>query len=102
VRFPDYQERWGWRAVGARTDEVHGRRALTVVYRKRGRGVHYTVVDGSPLELSGDRQRLEDGTPVAVLRDGGARMVAWHEGGHTCILTSRDLDERSLLVFAAW
>ena len=75
IRFPDYADRFGWRPVGARTDEVAGRQAVTVIYRKGGQGVHYTVVDGKPLELNGPAQHMRDGTPAWVVRDGHTRAV---------------------------
>ena len=32
VRFPDYEQKFGWRAVGRRADEIDGRHVTTVFY----------------------------------------------------------------------
>ncbi len=79
----------GFRAIGTRTDTVDGRRAETVIYRRGTVGVHYTVVEGRPLDLpAGDRARAGD-RELALARDGGVSLVVWHQEGKTCILASR-------------
>lgn len=103
VSFPDYARRWGWAAVGARTDRVDGRRATTVIYRRGDRGVHYSIVDGDPLPVPEGARRVEaDGLKLAVLRGGGALMVTWRRGGRTCVLASRTLDAADLVRLATW
>jgi hypothetical protein len=100
VRFPDWEARWGWRAVGARTDRLDGRRAVTVIYRKGGSGVHYTIVDGAPLPWPRGARRVTAGrVRAAVLRDGDAALVVWNRRGHSCILASRTADTSRLLRF---
>jgi hypothetical protein len=104
VRFPNYT--WyakRWRTVGARKDELSGRDALTLVYRDGGRRVGYTIVDGEPLELpAGARRVSRKGKDLAVLRRGGALVLTWRQGGHTCVLASRELDLDELAAFATW
>jgi anti-sigma factor RsiW len=79
----------GFRAVGTRTDTVDGRRAETVIYRRGTVGIHYTVVEGKPLDLpDGDRARDGDRT-LALASDGDVSLVVWHADGKTCILASR-------------
>jgi hypothetical protein len=105
IRFPDWEEKWGWRAVGARTDSVGGREALTVVYRKGQRGVHYTVVDGDALPLPSDGEvRSVDikGTPGVLFADGDAEVLAWHRQGRTCLLASDTLSGEQLTRLAHW
>jgi hypothetical protein len=46
VAFPDLG-RFGWRATGARTDDVAGRSAVTVYYSHDGRQLRYTIVSGA-------------------------------------------------------
>jgi hypothetical protein len=46
VAFPDLG-RFGWRPIGARTDDVAGRAAVTVYYARAGRQVRYTIVAGA-------------------------------------------------------
>jgi hypothetical protein len=79
----------GYRAVGTRTDTVSGRTAETIVYRSGDEGIHYTVVDGKPLDLPGTRRTEVEGLEVALARDGDVNLVVWHAGGKTCILASR-------------
>lgn len=79
----------GYRPVGARTDEVDGRRAVTVIYRRATVGVHYTILDGDLLELPGTRRVGAGGLRLALDRDGDVNLVAWHARGKTCILASR-------------
>ena len=102
VRFRDYGSQYGWRAVGRREDRVDGRRAVTVVYRNGGRGVHYAVLGGAPVRLPDGRRVTVQGRRYVVLRNAGATLVAWHQGGHTCVLASKAVGERELVRFASW
>jgi hypothetical protein len=104
VRFPNYT--WyakSWTTVGARRDELSGREALTLVYRGGGKRVGYTIVDGDPLDVpAGARRVSAKGDGYDVFRRGETLIVTWREGGHTCVLASRDLDEDRLVAFATW
>lgn len=103
IHFPDYGSKWGWKAIGARTDRVDGRDALTVIYAKDGTGVHYTVVDGDALPTP-DGAKVVDvkGTPVALKRDGDTLTASWEVNGHTCILATKAADETQLLKLVDW
>lgn len=79
----------GFRAVGARTDDVGGRNAETIVYRRGATGIHYTVVDGKPLDLLDGGRTTAGDLELALGRDGDVSLVAWHRDGKTCILASR-------------
>jgi hypothetical protein len=95
VHFPNYRT---WRPVGSRTDEVDGRRAVTVAYRASGAAVGYTIVDGAPLKLPENVEWHEySGVRVAVLREGAERVIAWKQGGRTCIVAGRRSDVAALL-----
>jgi hypothetical protein len=99
VRFPTYAT---FRAVGSRTDELDGRRAVTVTYRASGGPVAYTIVDGAPLAVPGDASwRDVAGFRVAVLRDGTERVITWEQGGRTCIVAGAQDDVAALLREAA-
>ncbi|WP_205697689.1 hypothetical protein [Conexibacter sp. SYSU D00693] len=90
VRVPDYGYGTGWEARGRRTDEVDGRRAVTLLYRTpAGRQVGYTVVDGT-LPVPGDVARHAGGPrgPAEVRRD-GAGVLTWRVQGQTCLLAGR-------------
>jgi hypothetical protein len=95
VRFPNYAH---WRVIGARKDDIDGRRALTVAYQGYGAPVSYTIVDGDPLDVpeKADWRELS-GYRVAVLRDGRERVITWEQGGRTCILAGKGEDVTALL-----
>jgi hypothetical protein len=105
VQFPNYT--WyakRWSTVGARRDELSGRDALTLSYRGgRGQRLGYTVVDGKPLSVPDGARRLSaKGIRLAVVRREGTLIVTWQEGGHTCVLASRDMSVKELVAFATW
>lgn len=103
VQFPNYRYSTPYRTTGARSDELHGRHALTVVYGLGAKRIGYTIVDGKPLSVpSGARRVTREGLRVAVLRRHGALVVTWREGGHTCILASRSASLERLVAWAAW
>jgi hypothetical protein len=84
TRFPDYEKKFGWRAVGQHQDEVDGRLVRTVDYRKGGETVRYSIVAGDAIEEP-DGQDLEaEGTRLR--RIGAARAVTWRRSGHTCVM----------------
>jgi anti-sigma factor RsiW len=91
IAFPDWEPRLGWRATGARTDEVDGRQAVTVTYERRGREVAYAILGRPALDLpDGDdayRELTHEGRPA----------VTWIRGGRTCLLLGGDgVDEDTL------
>jgi hypothetical protein len=95
VAFPNPRS---FRPVGAREDEIGGRRAVTVAYRASGDTVTYTIVDGAPLEIpAGTEWRDYGDYRMAVLRSGGRRVLAWEQGGRTCIVAGRREDVAALL-----
>jgi hypothetical protein len=79
----------GFTAVGQRTDTVAGRTARTVIYRRGTVGIHYTIVDGKPLDLPGKRHATVGPLWLSLTRNGDVSLVTWHAGGKTCILASR-------------
>ena len=99
VWFPNYDGYTGWKPIGSRTDDLDGRRAVTVAYQGAGGPVSYTIVDGAPLEVPKgvpwhDYARFR----AAILRDdGGERVIAWEKGGRTCIIAGKGEDVTALL-----
>jgi hypothetical protein len=77
LRFPHPA---GWRAVGARTDQVAGRATRTVFYERDGARVAYTIVSGTPLDGAGRRW----------LRHEERAALVWVRGGHTCVVSGAD------------
>jgi len=103
VRFPNYFGKFGWKAVGTRTDEIDGRATRTVFYEKDGKRIAYTVVSGAALEEpdAADRATVE-GTVIRALRASGREVVTWRRRGHTCVLSSKDVPRAELLALAGW
>jgi anti-sigma factor RsiW len=84
VRFPDYEEKFGWRATGQRDDEVDGRLVRTVTYRKGGQRVRYSIVAGDALDEPDGEDLEAEGTRLRRLGDENA--VTWRREGHTCVM----------------
>ncbi len=101
TRFPNYEEKFGWRAVGQHEDELDGRLVRTVDYRKGGQTVSYSIVAGDAL-AEPDGQDLEaEGTRLR--RIGDAVAVTWRRGGHTCVMkASSAVDLDTVAELAAW
>jgi hypothetical protein len=104
VAFPYWEERFGWRSSGARTDSLGGRTVRTVFYTdNRGRRVGYAIVAGSsPPSLSGGVVRWRKGTPYRLLVENGNRVVVWLRKGHLCVVSGRGISESTLLRLASW
>jgi anti-sigma factor RsiW len=84
TRFPDYEEKFGWRAVGQHEDEVDGRLVRTVDYRKGNDEVSYSIVAGDALEEPDGDDLEAEGTRLRQVGD--ATVVTWRRGGHTCVM----------------
>jgi hypothetical protein len=103
VRFPNYAGKFGWEAVGTRTDEIQGRATRTVFYEKGGRRISYTIVSGAALENPDAASRATvEGTVLRSLRAKGLQVVTWRRRGHTCVLASKDVPLKEMLTLAAW
>lgn len=103
IRFPRWEERFGWRASGLRTDRLGERSVATVYYSRTGRRIGYTIVDGLALEppVQGGRA-TRAGTQLRYFRDGGRTVVTWRRRGRTCILSGPGVSARTLIELAAW
>jgi anti-sigma factor RsiW len=103
VRFPNFEAKFGWEAVGVRTDEIDGRAVKTVTYRKEGRRITYTIVEGDALDWPGDATKTPyDGVDLRTFTHGDRTVVTWRRDGHTCILSSNDVSAGELRELAAW
>ena len=85
VYFPNWTSQLGWSAVGARTDNLNGHRAITVYYEWRGKQLAYTIVDGTLGQPAGQNTIVQD-TPMRTFVLGGRPGITWREAGDTCIL----------------
>jgi hypothetical protein len=97
VRFPNYAAKFGWKAVGERTDELDGREVKTVFYEKDGKRVAYSIIAGDALEEPDGTKSKREGVELYRF-DGGA--VTWKRDGHTCVLSGTDT--ATLHELAAW
>jgi hypothetical protein len=101
--FPYWEDRFHWRATGARTDRLGGRVETTVFYRRGARSVAYTIVSGHYLpDAAGARTMVRAGTVLTSFSADGRHVVTWLRRGHTCVLSSRDAPVDALLKLAAW
>jgi anti-sigma factor RsiW len=101
TRFPDYEQKFGWRAVGQHEDEVDGRLVRTVDYRKGGDQVSYSIVAGDALDEPDGSDLEAEGTRIR--RVGDSRAVTWRRGGHTCVMEgSPGVSVATLAELAGW
>jgi hypothetical protein len=102
VSYPNWYRRYGWEAVGIRSDRLNGRHAKTVFYTKHGRQIGYTVVAGERLRVPRDAATaVQKGVTLRTFSLGGRPVVTWERKGHTCVLTGAAAP-RDLAELAAW
>lgn len=103
VAFPYWEDRYGWRATGARIDHVAGREITTVFYANaRGQRIGYAIVGGSPAPaLDAGNSTWRDGSDYHLLTIRGHPAVAWLRAGHLCVIAGQ-ADHRTLLELASW
>ena len=94
VPFPNYQQKFGWRAVGRRDDEIDGRDVTTVFYERDGERVSYSIVAGDALAEPDGEDVEAEGTRLR--RIGAGNAVTWRRLGHTC-----EMDGSSAVSLAA-
>lgn len=102
VQFPDFADRFGWRAVGTRQASVAGRPMTTVVYENAERRVSYAVVTGGRLATPNARSVTVEGTRLLVFRDDERTVVTWERRGHTCVMVATGVSESTLTELAGW
>lgn len=98
VHFPSWS---AWKAAGARTDELSGRRVVTVFYTEaEGYRVGYAIVSGAPLRAIGGTTLLHDGIRFTQAREGPAELVTWVQAGHTCVIATTTVPSSELVQLA--
>jgi hypothetical protein len=103
VSFPDWTAKFGWRAVGRRTDELGGRQAQTVFYRSPKGRLGYTILSGDQIDPPGGaRSAVREGTRLRYFRDGDRLIVTWPRGGRTCVLSGSGVPLAKMLDLAGW
>ena len=104
LQFPDWQAKFGWRAVGRRDDTLNGRDVTTVIYRNdQGARMGYAIVSGDALTGAPPGRPVQhNGKTYHVAGVGGRTMVTWTQQGHTCvILASASVPRMRLVEIAA-
>lgn len=103
VAFPYWEDRFGWRATGARTDRVDGRTVTTVFYARGHRWVGYAIVAGAPApHVGGGFVRERGGTSYRFLTEGGASVVTWLRDGRLCVVAGHGVNDATLMALASW
>jgi hypothetical protein len=104
VWFPYWEDRFGWRAIGSRTDHVGGRTVRTVFYaNSRGQRIGYAIVAGTPAPSAGGGVVTSRwGTRYTLLSEHGVRVVTWLRDGHRCVVAGRGVSGATLLTLASW
>ena len=88
--FPDWEKKFGWRAVGRRDDTLSGRPVTTVFYRNAdGARLGYAVVSGDTLNATPPGRRVtRNGKLYHVAQAGDRTIVTWNQQGHTCVIVA--------------
>src|SRR5512132_1683851 len=88
--FPDWERKFGWKAVGRRDDTLSGRPVTTVFYRNpEGARLGYAVVSGDALGGNPPgRHVTRSGKAYYVARAGERTVVTWTQQGHTCVIVA--------------
>ena len=106
VTFPNYAGKFGWKAVGTRTDEIDGRDTAHGLLREGRKRIAYTVVYGDALSKPDDADEGHlEGTELRSLTTSDDRtVVTWERNGQTCVLSvvKGDVPRDELLELAAW
>lgn len=88
VYFPNWAyQGLGWAAVGQRSDQVRGRRMITVYYQNRGTQIAYTIVSGPGLPVPAGPVVRKGDERLRTLSVDGRLVVTWRRAGHTCVLS---------------
>jgi hypothetical protein len=103
VAFPYWDDRFGWRSTGARTDTVDGRTVKTVFYAGGdGQWIGYAIIAGKAPRVSGGVVRERDGTPYRFVSQDGASVVTWLRDGHLCVVAGHGVTGATLMALASW
>lgn len=103
IAFPYWEDRFGWRSSGMRTDHLAGRTIRTVYYADRGRRIGYAIVAGAnSTPVRGGTVAWRGGRPYTVSSVGGRPVVTWLRGGRLCVVSGRGVDSATLLALASW
>jgi hypothetical protein len=104
VKFPYWEDRFGWRSTGMRSDQIAGRAITTVFYADAsGRRIGYAIIAGHPApQISGGAVFWRGGVPYRLLSEDGASVVSWLRDGYLCVISGRAVSGATLLRLASW
>jgi hypothetical protein len=103
IGYPYWDDAFRWRATGARSDRIEGRRVTTVFYSRGGVRVGYSIVPGAALDHPGGARVVRrGGAAYRLFSAGGRPAVTWERRGHTCVLAGAGVSPGTLLRLAAW
>jgi hypothetical protein len=103
VSFPYWEERFGWRSTGARSDRVDGHAMTTVFYADaHGHRIGYAILAGRPPRLSGGVIAWRGRTPYRLSVENAAPVVTWLRDGRLCVMSGRGVSSATLLRLASW
>jgi hypothetical protein len=104
VAFPYWEDRFGWRSTGERTDRVAGRTITTVFYAgHHGQSIGYAIVAGETApQLSGGVVSDRGGVPYRLTVTDGAMVVTWLRHGRLCVVAGHGVSGATLLSLASW
>jgi anti-sigma factor RsiW len=100
--FPNWSGTLGWRPVGARSDRLGGRPAVTVYYQRRGMSLAYTIIGAPALAQPSVPVTHLAGAALQVFGLRGRTVVTWRRAGHTCVLSASAVPARVLEQLADW
>jgi hypothetical protein len=104
VPYPNWHHKFGWHAVGMRTDHLGDRQAETVFYHHMGHQIGYTIVSGNTLAPPANAKHvMKNGVHVFLYHDPDGREVAvFQRGGKTCVLSGHVIMRSTLVKLATW
>ncbi len=103
VYFPNWADQGlGWAAAGQRTDQLRGRRMVTVYYQGHGTQIAYSIVSGSGLPVPAGTVVRKGAERLRTLSVDGRLVVTWRRAGHTCVLSGMGVTADQLEQLAAY
>lgn len=103
VAFPSWRRRFGWRAIGSRTQPIARRFTRSVFYAKGTGTIAYTVLAAPQLDWpSGSVRVVREGVELRTLATGGRSVVTWRRLGQTCVLSGTAITPAVLIRLAVW
>jgi hypothetical protein len=103
VVYPNWSQQFGFKPIGVRNDNLQGRNATTVFYTNSAQTIAYTIVSGPPIPAPQNANAaFAGGIVFRGFRLANGVAVTWQRQGHTCLLTSPNTDQPTLVKLGAW